>query len=53
MKVCLHQVFKIKSPKIKVEGVGDCSICISDEKNKLCKKYCPITIQEFIVYENK
>ena len=51
MKVCLHQIFRVKSPKIKIEGEGDCSVCVPDEKNKLCKRYHPITVVEIKVYD--
>jgi len=39
MIVCLYQIFKSR-----IELIDDCSICISDEKNKQCPKYCPITL---------
>jgi len=38
--VCLGQV------------LGKCPKCLSDEKNKQCEGYVPITIYTFIVREN-
>jgi hypothetical protein len=39
----MGQIFrpKISAP---VEGVGNCTTCQKDEKNKLCKNYKPIKL---------
>ena len=37
--VCLYQICQHK--------VGNCKICIADEKNKLCENYIPLTLFSF------
>jgi hypothetical protein len=45
LKLCIQQVFRPKYvPKIKIEGVGDCSVCKPDKNNRNCRNYYPITI---------
>jgi hypothetical protein len=48
---CLHQIFKPDNvTSIPVEGMGNCQICKTDDNNKNCKKFFPITeLQEFSV----
>jgi len=43
--MCIYQVFRprIRLPK-EMQPYGDCSICTSDYKNKLCIGYRPIKI---------
>ena len=46
-KVCLFQFLPRgeKVPKnMRKPGTGDCSTCTTDEKNKYCTSYTPITI---------
>lgn len=45
---CMCQVFRPKH-HVPVEGVGNCTTCKKDEKNKLCKNYKPMRI--FMVEE--
>ena len=41
--MCFYQVFG----KVKVNGWGDCSICITNKENEQCKGYFPLTIYTF------
>ncbi len=41
--MCLRQFIRPKERPM-VEGVGDCTTCVTDEKNKNCKMYYEITI---------
>jgi hypothetical protein len=45
---CINQVFARSKRKHDLEGWGDCSICIPDDKNKECKGYVPVKIRYFI-----
>jgi len=45
--ICMYQFINIK-PLIKVEGVGDCTKCISDVFNKNCANYNPIFVRSFV-----
>lgn len=45
-RICLFQAFKRKMAVIP-EGVGDCSICTPDEKNKECKDFIGMTLYSF------
>lgn len=44
--ICLYQAFRAKVIHIK-EGCGDCSKCITNEDNKNCVDYLPITLWTF------
>lgn len=48
--VCIHQFFR-PSSYIRVDGVGDCTICEPDDDNKNCKSYHPITISTLVMEE--
>jgi hypothetical protein len=37
--------------KMKIDGVGDCSICTYDEQNKNCRMFYEITIATVEEYE--
>jgi hypothetical protein len=41
------------STKIKMDGVGDCEICIPHNDNKHCRRYYPITITTFEIKEKE
>ena len=41
--VCYYHLMG-KESSVRVEGIGNCSICISDKNNKYCKNYIPINI---------
>lgn len=44
MKKCLRQFMRPSRP-LPIEGVGDCTICKTDEKNnKKCRLYVPINV---------
>jgi hypothetical protein len=54
MKICLHQWLRPTGPKVEVEGVGDCKVCIPHENNKSCRCYCEISApQKFEVKERE
>jgi hypothetical protein len=40
--LCLYQF--IKMGNFNLPGVGNCKICTTDEKNKECLKYRPISV---------
>jgi len=44
MKVCLNQLIRPQGPNIKIDGVGDCKICLPHGDNKNCKEYYPVTL---------
>ena len=46
MKTCLHRLFTTTPVNIghNPKGCGDCHICTSDEKNKECSRYTPISV---------
>lgn len=44
---CFYQIFGAE--RVRVDGWGDCSICLPDEKNGKCKGFFPINIQIFEV----
>jgi len=41
--ICLYQWIRQKK-NIKIEGAGDCMVCKANHKNKYCKKYIKINI---------
>jgi hypothetical protein len=43
-KLCIHQFIRPTGPDLKLEGVGNCSKCIPDEKNSDCKQYHPVAV---------
>ena len=43
--VCFYQLCQHK--------VGNCKICIADEKNKLCENYTPITLFTFTAVDRE
>jgi hypothetical protein len=55
MKKCLHQIIKPKkNSSVKTPGVGDCSTCETNEDNKACLRYCPVSdFQDFEVEKNE
>lgn len=48
MIICLRQFVRPKSP-LHLEGVGDCTTCVTDKDNVKCKLYCPVTVQCYTV----
>jgi hypothetical protein len=44
--LCIHQFIRPEGKQL-TWGVGDCTICKPDEKNKECKCYYPIKISVF------
>lgn len=54
MKKCLHQIFRpTRRNPSKRNGVGECLDCETDEKNKHCKCYTPVTFSTFEVKKNE
>jgi hypothetical protein len=54
MKKCLHQIIRPKKSSVSPPGVGDCSSCQTDESNKSCKNYFPVSpLQTFTVEKNE
>jgi len=51
MEMCLHQIARPKKISL-IGNRGDCSICKTDEKNKDCPGYTPITVS-FVEVENE
>jgi len=51
-KYCFYQIFK-KESNVKVEGIGDCSICKKDRYNWHCKNYIKINISIIEIGENE
>ncbi len=43
MKMCLNQFFR-SSRSFATDGVGDCSTCVTDDRNIECRNYCPIGV---------
>jgi hypothetical protein len=50
MKICLRQFIRPEE-RLLMDGVGDCTVCKPDEKNKECKMYFPIEISTFEIEE--
>ena len=38
---CFYQIFGAE--RIRIDGWGDCSVCVPDENNEKCKGFIPIT----------
>jgi hypothetical protein len=51
-KWCINQIARPKE-YIPMEGVGDCTKCVPDARNKDCKYYKPINVTEFIIQEKE
>ena len=49
---CINQIFKPEYDSVMVNGHGDCSVCVYDEKNSRCLGYYPIKIKIYEVKEN-
>jgi len=49
--MCLRQFLRPKQ-NLRIEGVGDCTTCITDASNKNCRMYVEILVVELEV-ENK
>jgi hypothetical protein len=46
--VCINQFMKSEDYIYK-EGIGNCSICLPDEKNKFCNSYSPMVVSSKII----
>jgi hypothetical protein len=38
---------------MKIEGVGDCTVCKYDKENKKCIMYCPVSIRIIDIIEDE
>ena len=50
--ICYYQLMGNKST-VMIDGVGNCSICISNHKNNHCKNYIPINITIIDIKERR
>ena len=41
--ICYYHLMG-KESTVMIKGIGNCSICVSNGKNKYCKNYIPINI---------
>lgn len=46
-EMCVNQISRPDAPML--PGYGDCRACVSDQKNKECKGYIPVTVKVFDV----
>jgi hypothetical protein len=51
MKLCLRQWQRPSGPYVRIEGVGNCDVCVPHEDNKNCRLYYPINITVYEVEE--
>ena len=52
MKICLHQLIR-PSIHIPMQDVGDCRVCVLDDKNQQCRRYYPINVVFFEVEKKR
>ena len=50
--VCFYHLIENKN-NINIEGVGDCSICKANGKNKYCKNYIKVNITIINIEKDK